>query len=72
MSSITLKERVEALEREVKFLKKRQGRSKRVGELPWWVRLAGTFENDPVFDRIAEEGKLYRESLRQRKRRRKE
>ena len=71
MSSVTLEERVEALEREVKSLKRRQARSK-PEEKPWWVRLAGTFANDPVFDRIAEEGRLYRESLRPPKRRRKE
>ena len=71
MSSVTLEERVEALEREVKSLKQGRARSKSEEQV-WWIRLAGTFENDPVFDRIVEEGRLYRESLRLPRRRRKE
>jgi hypothetical protein len=35
----------------------------------WWVKGAGRFANDPVFDEIAKLGKKYRESLRPKPRR---
>ncbi len=56
-----LEQRVAQLERDVSQLK--AGSTDRSRE-PWWERIAGRFENDPVFDEIVRLGKEYRESLR--------
>jgi hypothetical protein len=29
---------------------------------PWWERIAGRFENDPIFDEIVQLGREYRQS----------
>jgi len=55
-----LEKRVEALERELKSLKSAIQKKSRE---PWWERLAGTFEDDPIFDEIVEAGRKYRQSL---------
>jgi len=55
-----LEKRVEALERELRSLKSAIQKKSRE---PWWERLAGTFEDDPIFDKIVEAGRKYRQSL---------
>jgi hypothetical protein len=55
-----LEKRVEALERELKSLKSAIQKKSRE---PWWERLAGTFEDDPIFDEIVNAGRKYRQSL---------
>ncbi len=55
-----LEKRVEALERELKSLKLAIQKKSRQ---PWWERLAGAFEDDPIFDEIVEAGRKYRKSL---------
>lgn len=55
-----LEKRVEALERELRSLKSALRKKSRQ---PWWDRLAGTFEGDPIFDEIVEAGRKYRKSL---------
>ena len=55
-----LEKRVEALEKELKSLKSAIQKKSRE---PWWERLAGTFEDDPIFDEIVEAGRKYRKSL---------
>jgi len=55
-----LEKRVEALERELRSLKSAIQKKSRE---PWWERLAGTFEDDPIFDEIVEAGRKYRQSL---------
>jgi len=55
-----LEKRVEALERELKSLKSAMQKKSRE---PWWERLAGTFEDDPIFDEIVDAGRKYRQSL---------
>lgn len=57
-----LEERVTALEKEVTLLK--TVFEEFTAHKDWWKRLAGTFENDPLFDQIVKEGRAYR--LRQR------
>jgi hypothetical protein len=56
-----LEQRVAQLELDVSRLK---GKSTDRASEPWWERIAGRFENDPVFDEIVRLGKEYRESLR--------
>jgi hypothetical protein len=63
MSAANLEKRMEVLEREVRSLKRLVKKSKS-DQKPWWERLAGTFENDPVFDEIVEAGRKYRKSQR--------
>jgi hypothetical protein len=55
-----LEKRIEALERELKLLKSAIQKKSRE---PWWERLAGTFEDDPIFDEIVKAGSKYRQSL---------
>ena len=55
-----LEKRVEALERELRSLKSAIQKKSRE---PWWERLAGTFEDDPIFDEVVEAGRKYRQSL---------
>ena len=55
-----LEKRVEALERELRSLKSAIQKKSRE---PCWERLAGTFEDDPIFDEIVEAGRKYRQSL---------
>jgi hypothetical protein len=55
-----LEKRVEALERELKSLKSAIQKKSRE---PWLESLAGTFEDDPIFDEIVKAGRKYRQSL---------
>jgi hypothetical protein len=54
-----LVDRVEQLEKDMFALKKQAANG-----VPWWERIAGRFENDPVFDEIVRLGHQYRESQR--------
>lgn len=62
MAAANLKKRVDALERDVRWLKT-VVQPVETGHPPWWERLAGTFKDDPVFDQIVEAGEKYRKSL---------
>lgn len=55
-----LEKRVEALEREIRSLKSAVQKTKSKG--PWWERLAGAFEDDPLFDEMVAAGQKYRRS----------
>ena len=61
MTSGKLEERVAAPEAELASLKsKLEGLSP---STPWWERIAGTFENDPVYQKAIKLGREYRRSL---------
>jgi len=61
MASGRFEERLSALERELARLKaKVEGL---VDEKPWWERIAGTFHNDPVYEKAMKLGRQYRRSL---------
>jgi len=62
MSTANIEKRLEALEREVRSLK-RIVKKVKTDQKPWWERLAGMFKDDPAFDEIVGAGKQYRESL---------
>ena len=56
-----LQQRVRQLENDVSLLKSQAAdRSSQ----PWWERISGRFENDPVFDEIVRLGREYREAQR--------
>jgi hypothetical protein len=61
MASGRLEERVAALEDELRRLKAK-GEGMAVAK-PWWERIAGTFENDPVYEKAMRLGRQYRRSL---------
>jgi hypothetical protein len=54
--------RLSVLEKEVQRLK-RQGTTS-AGQKKWWHAIAGTFDGDPVYARIANEGRKWRQSQR--------
>jgi hypothetical protein len=65
MSPTTLEKRVATLEKELTKLKNRV-ETVEPGK-PWWERIAGTFKNDPVYEKAMKLGKKYRQSLEPRK-----
>jgi hypothetical protein len=65
MAAETMEARLSALEREMAQIK-RLLRSKSARTQPWWERIAGVFEDDPVFEQAMKLGRQYRESLRPR------
>jgi len=58
-----LEQRVTFLERELRKMRSELKAVRKAFQQPWWIRLAGRFKNDPVFDEIIEAGKAYRRSL---------
>ena len=66
MTSETMETRLSALEREMAQIK-RLLQSKPGSVEPWWERIAGVFEDDPVFEQAMNLGRQYRQSLRPRR-----
>lgn len=65
MSPTELEKRVAVLEKELTRLK---NRVETVGaEKPWWERITGTFEKDPVYEQAMKLGRKYRQALDPRK-----
>jgi predicted dithiol-disulfide oxidoreductase (DUF899 family) len=52
-----LETRVATLEKELALVKKTLAQSIERKE-PWWLKVAGSFENDPTFDEAVRLGKL--------------
>lgn len=61
MTSKVLEQRLAALEAELATLKSKV--EKLQPSQPWWERIAGTFENDPVYEKAMKLGREYRRSL---------
>jgi len=61
MSSSALEKRVAALEEELARLRRRIETTE--SSRPWWERIAGTFEKDPVYEQAMKMGREYRQSL---------
>ena len=61
-SSSLLEQRVADLEAEVATLKRKLDNLDMT--TPWWEQIAGTFENDPIYDKAMQLGREYRQSLR--------
>jgi hypothetical protein len=62
MASARLEARVAALEAEVATLKRKLEERDLIA--PWWEQIAGTFQNDPLYERAMRLGQQYRQSLR--------
>jgi len=61
-SSSPLEQRVADLEAEVSTLKRKLDNLDMT--TPWWEQIAGTFENDPIYEKAMQLGREYRQSLR--------
>ena len=58
MATVTLEERVAALEQKVaRFIPEE-------AKAPWWKKIVGVYKNDPEFAEAERLGREYRESLR--------
>ena len=62
MATVSLEERVEALEAEVQQLKRQQEEDKPSEEPRGWQRIVGIFQDDPAFEESVLEGRKWRES----------
>jgi hypothetical protein len=62
MASARLEQRVAALEAEVAQLKRKLEEQNSI--TPWWEQIAGTFQNDPIYECAMRLGQQYRQSLR--------
>jgi len=60
-NKLTLDKRVDILERELSLIKSNLFRN---SQEPWWCKIVGVFENDPVFEEISSLGKSIREQER--------
>jgi hypothetical protein len=65
MSTLSIEERVAALEAEVVHLRQKV-ESPAVPVTPWWEKIAGTFAQDSVYNEAMKLGHQYRRSLRRR------
>ena len=63
LASSKLEKRMEELEEEVAALRKKVEALS--GAKPWWDRIAGTFQDDPIYDRAMKLGRKYRCAQRQ-------
>ena len=63
MATVTLEERVAALEAEFALLKKER-MNEAQSKKPWWEEIRGTFKDDPAYEEAMRLGREYRESLR--------
>lgn len=63
MTNAQIIKRLRALEAEVEQLK-REHAQRRPAQKPWWEQIAGTFENDPFYEKAMRLGREYRESQR--------
>jgi hypothetical protein len=68
MTSQQLEERSQHLEARVATLEAEQAQMKQMlssvlqKESPWWLKIAGSFENDPTFDEAVRFGQEWRKS----------
>ena len=67
-TAIKLEHRVTVLERELRKVRAELKSVRKGSRQPWWTRLAGSFKNDPLFDKIIEAGDAHRRSLTRRAR----
>lgn len=64
MATLSLEERVTALESELEQLKRRQEANASPNEPRGWRRIVGVFKDDPGFEEAVRAGREWRESFR--------
>lgn len=62
MASSKLEKRIDELEEEVADLRRKVAAL--TGTKPWWERIAGTFQNDPIYEQAMKLGRQYRRAQR--------
>jgi hypothetical protein len=62
MGPARIEKRVAALEEELARLKSQVERAR--ASKPWWERIAGSFKDDPVYEKAMKLGRQYRRSQR--------
>ena len=62
-TAMKLEQRVTVLERELRKVRAELKTVRKVSRQPWWTRLAGSFKNETLFDKIIEAGDAHRRSL---------
>ena len=62
MGKVSLEKRMAELEREMAVLRKKL--EALTGTKPWWERIAGTFQHDPIYERAMRLGRKYRRAQR--------
>jgi hypothetical protein len=62
MANSKIEKRMAELEKEVAALRKQV--EALTGSKPWWERIAGTFQDDPIYERAMELGRKYRRAQR--------
>jgi hypothetical protein len=64
MATISIEERLTAVEKELAQLKQQLASEKSQVPLPWWEKIFGTFANSEGYEEAMRLGREYRESLR--------
>ena len=57
-----LEQRVSTLEKELSEIKQMLAKSSGL-KSPWWLKVAGSFEQDPTFDEVIKLGQEWRKSV---------
>ncbi len=57
-----LEQRVSTLETELSEIKRMLAKSSQQ-KSPWWLKVAGSFEQDPTFDEVVQLGQEWRKSV---------
>ena len=61
MASVRIEQRVAALEKELARLRNKMEQID--VSIPWWERIAGTFQDDPAYEKAMKLGRQYRRSI---------
>jgi hypothetical protein len=64
MATLTVEERLTAVERELAEIKRKMIVCTPEGDTPWWEQRFGAFANSPEYELMCQLGREYRESLR--------
>ena len=64
MATLSVEERLAALEAEVAQLKTQLTQQKQETSIPWWQQISGVFKDDPMFEEAMRLGREWRESQR--------
>ncbi len=64
MATLSLEDRVAALETKLERLQQRQDNESVQDARPWWEQIRGSFQDDPAYSEAMRLGREYRESLR--------
>jgi hypothetical protein len=61
MATLTVEQRIEELERQVAELQQKLAAQQAPAE-PWWMRISGSFKDEPAFAEVIKYGREFREA----------